>query len=66
MCHHVSLCFDPFLDISLPIPKKAEVTEAPSAPARGGVPGTGRCTLDECLQVRARPAAAAGLVVNPR
>ena len=64
--HHVSLCFDPFLDISLPIPKKAEVTERSKRTGSGGVPGTGRCTLDECLQVRARPPAAAGLVVNPR
>ena len=66
VCHHVSLCFDPFLDISLPIPKKAEVTERSKRTGSGGVPGTGRCTLDECLQVRARPPAAAGLVVNPR
>ena len=49
-CGHVSLCFDPFLDISLPIPKKAEVTERSKKTGAGGVQGTGQCTLDECLQ----------------
>ena len=52
-CHHRSMCFDPFLDLSLPLPKAAEA----AAPVGGrlsfrrvqGASADTKCTLEECL-----------------
>lgn len=57
ICQHRSWCFDPFLDLSVPIPKGDSATAA--APTLGRRAATwsrrvssadSKCTLDECLE----------------
>jgi len=66
-CHHVSTCFDPYLDISLPIPaaaaggNEAGPDGRPRNAAGKGNPRGARsrlpnaCTLEECLETFTEP-----------
>jgi hypothetical protein len=55
VCKHVSFCFDPFLDISVPIPESAKHVEKRErgGGGGGGVSSSSRapsCSLEECLK----------------
>ena len=52
-CHHRSFCFDPFLDLSVPIPKGPEVTQQLKSSWRRSTPSQTteplKCPLEECI-----------------
>jgi ubiquitin C-terminal hydrolase len=43
-CHHLSYCFEPFLDLSLPIPKRSQEEQFTSR-IKNDI-----CTLEDCLK----------------
>eukprot|EP00615_Pteridomonas_danica_P015703 CAMPEP_0114387182 /NCGR_PEP_ID=MMETSP0102-20121206/7094_1 /TAXON_ID=38822 ORGANISM="Pteridomonas danica, Strain PT" /NCGR_SAMPLE_ID=MMETSP0102 /ASSEMBLY_ACC=CAM_ASM_000212 /LENGTH=821 /DNA_ID=CAMNT_0001544209 /DNA_START=77 /DNA_END=2540 /DNA_ORIENTATION=+ len=49
VCHHVSFCFDPFLDISVPIPEAAKQIEKHSTSSSRGSRAK-VATLEDCLK----------------
>eukprot|EP01041_Mallomonas_annulata_P006843 gene6843-13859_t len=49
ICHNRSSCFDPFLDLSVPIPKNSELTTTSKGWRRSSTSEASKCTLDECL-----------------
>jgi len=55
-CQNISHCFDPFLDLSVPIPKKSQVKEKPRQASVGmtypltGSSTSARCSLQDCLK----------------
>ena len=55
-CGHTSNCFDPFLDLSLPIPEQSQVKEGEGqGDAAGGVGCRHKVDLHECLDAFCAP-----------
>jgi ubiquitin C-terminal hydrolase len=50
VCHHVSFCFDPFLDISVPIPEGAKQLEDARGSGRQRSSRVKCTTLEDCLK----------------
>ena len=49
-CRHRSFCFDPFLDLSVPIPKPPDAVPSKSAWRRTPAPAEpSKCPLEECI-----------------
>lgn len=50
VCHNRSSCFDPFLDLSVPIPRICELTTTSKGWRRGSCNDASKCSLDECVE----------------